>query len=362
MSIVLELDQVNVAYGEHAVIHALSFQLKTSDIGCLLGPSGCGKTTLLRAIAGFESLSDGWIYLDGKVVSRDGFTIAPERREIGMVFQDYALFPHLNVADNIGFGLRKLNAAQRRARVQELLDLIDLRDYPTLYPHQLSGGQQQRVALARALAPRPKMLLLDEPFSSMDVDLREGLAREVRNVLKQEGISALLVTHDQNEAFAMADQIGVLDQGRLQQWADGYTLYHQPANRFVADFIGQGVLIRGCVLNAHQVETEMGIIDGQIPPSCAKGCQVDLLIRPDDIVYDKHAQLLGEVIDKAFRGAHYLYTLQLQSGVNVLSLMLSHHDYALGERVGIRLDADHVVIFKRQGAPPSDQEGAIIAE
>ncbi len=347
MSTLLELDRVDIAYGEHNVVHDVSFQLKSGAIGCLLGPSGCGKTTLLRAIAGFEPIKKGWAYLDGKPVSREGFTLPPERREVGMVFQDFALFPHLSVEDNIGFGLRKLKGADKRARIQALLELVGLPGYARHYPHQLSGGQQQRVALARALAPRPKLLLLDEPFSSMDVELREGLAREVRSVLTQEGISGLLVTHDQYEAFAMADEIGVLNQGRLQQWADGYTLYHEPANRFVADFIGQGVLLKGTVLSEDKVETEMGIIGGTLPADCDKGCEVDVLVRPDDIVPTDRTELLGEVVEKAFRGAQFLYTLRLQSGARVLSLMHSHLDFAVGQRVGIALDIDHLVMFKR---------------
>ncbi|MBD3620383.1 MAG: ABC transporter ATP-binding protein [Chromatiales bacterium] len=348
MSTLLELDKVSIAYGRRHVVHEVSFQLEEGMIGCLLGPSGCGKTTLLRAIAGFEPVASGWIYLASEVVSRAGYALPPEKRQVGMVFQDFALFPHLTVEENIAFGIRQQSVGERKDRVTQLLQLVGLPAYGKAYPHQLSGGQQQRIALARALAPRPKLLLMDEPFSSMDVELREGLAREVRAILKQEGISGLLVTHDQFEAFAMADEIGVINAGELQQWANGYQLYHQPANRFVADFIGQGVLLPGTVLNPHQVETELGIIEGEVPAFCGKGCQVDILVRPDDIVHDDNADLPAEVLDKAFRGAQFLYTLRLQSGVKVLSLAHSHYDYEVGARMKIRLDIDHLVMFPRR--------------
>jgi iron(III) transport system ATP-binding protein len=264
-----------------------------------------------------------------------------------MVFQDYALFPHLTVADNVVFGLRGVRNGERTRRVRELLALVGLPDYGRFYPHQLSGGQQQRVALARALAPRPRLLLLDEPFASLDIELREQLAREVRVILHNEGTTALMVTHDQLEAFAMADQIGVLQEGRLAQWDSGYNLYHRPANRFVADFIGRGVLLHGRVLDGEQVETELGIIRGTLPQGCHSGCLVDALVRPDDIVHDDASSLVGEVTDKAFRGAEFLYTVQLRSGVKVLCLAPSHHDRAIGERIGIRLDIDHLVVFPR---------------
>ena len=215
----LRVDSIQVAYAAgravHEIVHGLSFSLSRGDIACLLGPSGCGKTTVLRAIAGFEPVTGGRIELGGREISRKGHTAAPETRQVGVVFQDYALFPHLTVAGNVGFGLRRLDAAARRARVDELLDLVGLGAQADKYPHELSGGQQQRIALARALAPRPDLLLLDEPFSNLDVDLRERLALEVRDILKELGTTAVLVTHDQHEAFAIADQIGVMHEGLI---------------------------------------------------------------------------------------------------------------------------------------------------
>jgi len=209
----------------------------------LIGPSGCGKTTLLRAIAGLERASGGEVRISGQVVGGAGVHLPPEARRIGMVFQDYALFPHLDVGRNVAFGLDKLPRAEREARVDEVLALVGLAGLARRMPHELSGGQQQRVALARALAPKPELLLLDEPFSNLDVDLRERLAHELRAILKAAGATALFVTHDQLEAFAIGDVIGVMHQGKLHQWDEAYTLYHRPASRFVAGFIGHGVFM-----------------------------------------------------------------------------------------------------------------------
>jgi iron(III) transport system ATP-binding protein len=352
----LVLNAVSQAYGVRQIISDLSFQLARGDIGCLLGPSGCGKTTALRCIAGFEPVQSGEIRIAGDVVSRPGTLLAAEKRRIGMVFQDYALFAHLTVAGNVGFGLTDRHQPAGKARVDELLALVGLAAHAQKYPHQLSGGQQQRVALARALAPRPRLILMDEPFSNLDVELRERLSIEVRDILKREATTALIVTHDQNEAFSLADWVGVMHQGCIQQWDTPYNLYHQPANRFVADFVGQGAMLTGDVLSSQQVRTELGVLDGQIPldcnaggcQSCARNCHVDVLLRPDDIVHDDDSALQAEVENKAFRGADFLYTLKLASGQRALSLVPSHHNHAIGEKIGIKLSADHVVAFRRE--------------
>src|SRR5688572_10375573 len=344
----LEVTGLGHSYGNHQVVRGLSFSLPGGAIGCLLGPSGCGKTTVLRCIAGFEHAQQGSIRINGREVS-GAATLPPEKRRIGMVFQDYALFPHLSVRANIAFGLRA--AAGRDARVAELAALVGLASSLDRYPHEISGGQQQRVALARALAPRPDLLLLDEPFSNLDVDLRERLSAEVREIIKASGATAVLVTHDQQEAFAMADEIGVLHDGRIQQWDSAYNLYHRPVNRFVADFVGQGVFLPATAINSHQLEIELGILRGSSPHGNAG---LEVLLRPDDVVHDDAAPTKAEVVHKAFRGAEILYTLRLQSGARVLALVPSHHNHAIGERIGIRLDVDHVVAFAPlEGAAPS---------
>jgi iron(III) transport system ATP-binding protein len=343
----LDIENLDVSYGDYQVLNQISFSLHPEKIGCILGPSGCGKTTVLRAIAGFEPVLGGRILIDQIEVSSSDYCVAPEKRGIGMIFQDFALFPHLSVADNIGFGLKTWDTKQQHARVQELLAITGMPAYGQAYPHQLSGGQQQRVALARAMAPQPGLLLMDEPFSSMDIDLREQLAREVRNILKQENITAVLVTHDQHEAFAIADNICVMNEGRIEQQDSGYNLYHQPVNRFVADFIGQGVIIPATVTDQYSVCTELGPIRGNEPINSKIGAIVDVLIRPDDVIHDDNSAETAIVVDKSFRGADFLYYLRMDSGIEVLCLAPSHHNHQINERIGIRLDVDHLVIFGR---------------
>jgi len=350
----LELNDIVQRYGKQTIVDGVGFSLEAGRIACLLGPSGCGKTTLLRCIAGFEDIAGGEIRLHGEVVSQAGRRVAPEKRRIGMVFQDYALFPHLTVEQNVAFGLGRKGDEDAPARVRQLLATVGLAGQGEKFPHELSGGQQQRVALARALAPRPELILLDEPFSNLDVGLRERLSIEVREILKREGSTAIMVTHDQHEAFAMADEIGIMYAGRIQQWDVPYNLYHRPANRFVADFIGQGVLVAGTVGEHNSVRMELGTLVSDTPVECHEtctdcdnGCRVDILLRPDDIVHDDASPVQAEVLHKAFRGADILYTLRLTSGTEVLSLVPSHHNHALGEKIGIRLDADHVIAFKK---------------
>jgi iron(III) transport system ATP-binding protein len=353
-SVVLAIEDLAVRYPQAAtaVLERLSLSLTQGDIGCVVGTSGCGKTTLLRAIAGLVQVSSGSIDIGGRRVTGDGIDMPTERRGVGLVFQDYALFPHLRVDENVAFGLRALPRAERAPRVQRLLELVGLQPYARKYPHELSGGQQQRVALARALAPSPSLLLMDEPFSNLDVELRARLGAEVRQILKESGTSAILVTHDQQEAFAIADRVGVMHRGRLEQWDRPYEIYHRPGSRYVADFIGQGVFLPAKVLDSRRVSIELGVLKGDVPlpcnvgcDTCGRGCHVEVLLRPDDVVHDDASAMTAQVVRKAFRGADFVYTLRLDSGREVLALVPSHHDHAVGSRIGIRLDADHVVTF-----------------
>ncbi|WP_051304838.1 ABC transporter ATP-binding protein [Chitinilyticum litopenaei] len=347
----LDLQDIAIAFGDTQVVSGLGFSVAQGEIACLLGHSGCGKTTVLRAIAGLEKISAGRIALAARTVSSATQHTPPEARGIGMVFQDYALFPHLTVFGNIAFGLKGWKTLERDARVAELLELVGLTGIGGRFPHELSGGQQQRVALARALAPKPALLLLDEPFSNLDVALRERLGQEVRSILKASGTTALLVTHDQDEAFAVADVVGVMHQGQIRQWATPYALYHEPADRFVADFIGEGVLLPGTVTGPNCVQFELGEICSVVPRACCPECLsdglIDVLVRPDDIQHDDASPLKATVLARAFRGAQFLYTLGLPSGHKVLSLVPSHHDHRIGEAIGIRMEIDHVIAFPR---------------
>lgn len=341
----LKLNHVAVGFDSQLIVNDVSFSLEPGDIGCLLGPSGCGKTTLLRAIAGFEPLRGGSIEINERLMSSPAQQVPPEKRGVGMVFQDFALFPHLTVAENISFGLRHQSSSEQTKRVKQLLEHVGLEGYGPRYPHQLSGGQQQRIALARALAPRPRLLLLDEPFSSLDAELRESLATEVRALLKREQITALLVTHDQQEAFAMADKAGVMYHGRMLQWDTPYGLYHEPAHHLVADFIGHGVLLRGAITQDQGVETPLGILRGDEVPENAEGETVDVLVRPDDILIDESSQRRAKIVAKGFRGAHYLYSVALEDGSLILCMAPSHHQYDVGSEVGLKLNLDHLVLF-----------------
>jgi len=347
----LAVRELRHAYESNEVIRGLSLSLEKGSIGCLLGASGCGKTTVLRCIAGFEPVQAGEIWLNGQLVSRRGVRVPTEDRRVGMVFQDYALFPHLTVAQNIGFGLGAGDRAARARRVDEVLETVRLGGLRHKYPDELSGGQQQRIALARALAPRPDLLLLDEPFSNLDVEFRAQLSVEVREILKQQNTTAILVTHDQHEAFTLADEIGIMRNGVIEQWDTPYRLYHEPATRYVADFIGQGVFLPGTVLDQARIRLELGVFQGNTA-DWPQGTEVDVLLRPDDILHDDASPLQAQVLHKAFRGAQFLYTLQLPAGGRVMSLVPSHHNHAIGERIGIRLEIDHLVVFRRDAARP----------
>lgn len=350
-SSLLNIHQIEIGYpsldgsGWIPIVRDLSLSLARGSIACLLGPSGCGKSTILRAICGFESLQKGSIRLHGKIVSAPEVNVAPNLRKVGMVFQDFALFPHLSVLDNVMFGLRALAPAKRRTVGLQWLERVSLAHKAQAYPHELSGGQQQRVALARAMAPEPDLILLDEPFSSLDIDLRERLATEMRDILKANGVTALLVTHDQFEAFAIADHIGVMSEGTIVQWDTPYDLYHEPTNRYVADFIGRGVFVKGIIQPNTTVKIELGQLALDHDHHDPVGKEVDVLLRADDIQHDDASPQLAEVVRKTFRGADFLYTLRLASGQEVLAYVPSHHNHALGEKIGIKMGVDHVVTF-----------------
>jgi iron(III) transport system ATP-binding protein len=341
----LQLQNISCNYGPENAIQNISITVAKGKQVCLLGPSGCGKTTVLRAIAGFQSVSTGSIDIGDQVVCSPNFSLPPEQRRVGMVFQDHALFPHLTVAENVGSGLRKRTVRQRNKLVGELLDRMGLALLATRYPHELSGGQQQRVALARALAPKPLLLLMDEPFSNLDLDLRERMSQEISDDLKANNITCMMVTHDQNDAFALGDEVGVMSAGSIVQWDTPYNLYHQPNDRFVADFIGNGVFLPGRVISQRSVHIKFSELTRSTAVDWPIGTDVEVLIRPDDVVHDPDRQIEAKVIRRAFKGAEILYTLKIKPDTTLLALFPSHANFDIGETVGVRLEVDHLVAF-----------------
>lgn len=350
MESLLQVKNLSCAYDDKVIVAGADFAVGVGEIACLLGPSGCGKTTVLRAIAGFNAVHDGAIQMAGQVVSSAQHTLVPESRHMGMVFQDYALFPHLNVFDNISFGLRELSGGEKQQRVSELLELVRLPDVSKRYPHELSGGQQQRVSLARALAPRPKLLLMDEPFSNLDTDLRTQLSLEVREILKQQKISAIVVTHDQQEAFAISDHIGILANGSLQQWGTPAELYYQPANPLVAGFVGKGELFDGTCVTATQVDTELGLLEFAEPFCLPEGDQVQLFIRPADVmpvaVVDGNDRATVQSVE--FLGSATQYQLKLDNERIIESEVTVPLSFAVGDRVGLDISVHRPITFRTE--------------
>ena len=344
----LELKNVCHRYDQTPILENISLELKTGEVACVLGPSGCGKTTLLRCIAGFERLQAGTILVDREVISSNTHHLPAEKRRIGMVFQDYALLPHLKVQENVMFGLHDKEHGEAQKTASRLLAQVGLAEFARRYPHELSGGQQQRVAIARALAPGPELLLMDEPFSNLDASMRSGIGREIKTLLASVGATALIATHDHQDAFALSDILGVMNKGELLQWDSSYNIYHQPRDKFVAGFIGRGVWLPGRVNGENEVETELGTAHGNMTAQYSPGTEVEIFLRPDDIVHDDASTLRIEVAGKRFRGSDFLYELRLPGGTLILSSISGHHDHAIGENIGIRLESKHVVVFERK--------------
>ncbi len=341
----LDLKNVSHSYGQALVLDDVSLVLQKGDVACILGPSGCGKTTLLRCIAGFEHLHSGTIRIDGHTISSATKHVAAEDRRIGMVFQDYALLPHLNVQENVMFGLHEKDRGDAQRISRRFLEQVGLAEFAARFPHELSGGQQQRVAIARALAPGPELLLMDEPFSNLDASMRSGIGREIKSLLASVGATALIATHDHQDAFALGDTLGVMNKGKLLQWDSSYDIYHQPKDHFVAEFIGRGVWLPGRVNGENEIETEIGSAHGEMASRYSSGTEVEIFLRPDDIVHDDASTLRLEVAGRRFRGSDFLYELRLPGGALILSSVPSHHDHAVGEKIGIRLETKHLVVF-----------------
>ncbi len=340
----IELSEVTKTYKNASVpaVYDVSFQVEKGAVLSLLGPSGSGKTTLLRLISGFEMPDTGKIILDG----RDVGLVPPEKRGIGMVFQDSSLFPHLTVAQNIAFGLFRYNKIEQKRKVAEMIELVGLSSFENCYPHELSGGQQQRVALVRALAPSPIVLLLDEPFSNLSPDMRSKMREEVHAILKRVGMTAILVTHDHEEAFAIADKVAVLNAGGLEQIDTPETIYHLPKTPFVADFVGSADFINGEIKPDGTVQTEIGTFPNQTGRDALQSVStIVVMIRPDDVHLIPDPNGTAVIVSKQFRGSENLYRVSLPSGQIVHSSEHSLVSYSDGTTVKIVLTATHTVVF-----------------
>jgi iron(III) transport system ATP-binding protein len=360
----LSLEQVTKSYPTQPLpaVDRLSLELKKGEILALLGPSGCGKTTTLRLIAGFERPDTGVVEIGGRVMADGRRFVPPEQRGVGVVFQEFTLFPHLTVAENVLFGLRHLGAQERAPRLREMLDTVGLGPFARRYPHELSGGQQQRVALARALAPRPAVLLLDEPFSNLDADLRTQMLHEVYAILRLLETTAVFVTHDHEEAFMVADRVGVLNGGRLEQLGCPEEIYHQPATRFVARFVGQANFLPGRVVRTG-IETDLGTFPN--PRSLPEGAAVEVMIRPHQLELRPDATGNGLVLFRRFRGADALVVVQLPSGVTLHSYQPATLEFQAKDRVTVRTKPCHSVVFSvdeawQEGVNPHHATGDTI--
>jgi iron(III) transport system ATP-binding protein len=344
MASLIVLDGVSKTYqaGDPPAVDGLSLGVERGEIVALLGPSGCGKTTTLRLIIGFETPDAGRIRIGDRLVAASGRFVPPEARGIGMVFQDYALFPHLTVAQNIAFGLRNLPADERARRTGRALAITEMEGLEDRYPHELSGGQQQRVALARAMAPGYETVLLDEPLSSLDADMRAQLRGELRRILKKTDKTAIFVTHDQGEAFEIADRVGVLNRGRLEQLGTPEEIYRSPATRFVAQFVGAADFIPGAIA-PEGIQTELGLFPS--PNGFPVGAAVDVMVRPDDVTIVPDPKGPGIVTDRLFLGADKVYTLRLPSGIQIRSNQHSTPTIPAGTRVAVTASPAHTVVF-----------------
>jgi len=356
--VVLELDGVSKRFGTERVIADLSLSVADGEILTLLGPSGCGKTTTLRLIAGLERPDEGSIAVNDAAVADDEQFVPPEERGVGVVFQEFALFPHLTAAENIAFGIDDWDAERRQERVDELLELVGLAAHRDSYPDELSGGQQQRVALARSLAPEPDTLLLDEPFSNLDVDLRVEMREEVRRILKETGVTAVSVTHDQEEALSISDRVAVMHDGRIEQVGRPDRVFQHPESRFVAGFLGHASFLSG-YLSGDAVHTEVG----EIPRECIhglaeayEGTKLDVLVRPDDVAARPagEATAEGEVIYRQYLGPTVLYRVELDNG-DIVECMHNHTDQVdVGASVTVEVTADHDLAWFPDGAATRD--------
>ena len=340
----LEIEDVSLSIEGTLILDNLSLNIDEHEIISLIGPSASGKSSLLRIIAGFENISSGKVKLNGLIVDDRSTIVQPQNRNVGIIFQDLALFPHLSCKDNILFGITNYSADHKRQRLDRLCNLLDITSINDKFPHEISGGQQQRIAIARALAPGPEILLLDEPFSALDEELKETLMHDVKNLLKEEKITTIVITHNIKEAFQLSDKIAFLDNKKIMQCDTAYNLYHKPLTKEIAQFCGIGSFINGSVVDMNHVSTNLGNLFGNTS-KFAPGSKVIVMIRPDDIVHDDDSTQSAKVIEKIFHGSDFLYKLELTKDETIFCYTSSHHNHAGNEVIGIKPEIDHLIIF-----------------
>ncbi len=342
MSCALSIKDLTCKYESQTILEALSLEVEHGEIVCLLGASGCGKTTLLKAIAGLLPLSSGVMSLNCQTIDDGDNWLPPEQRNIGMIFQDYALFPHLTVNQNVGFGLKELSEQQKKEKIQEMLELVHLDEYGDRYPHQLSGGQQQRVAIARSLAYKPDLLLLDEPFSNIDTQVRHELISQIRKIFKKQGVTAIFVTHSREEAFAFADKMAVMNHGVIEQYGSASELYFHPSSKFVADFLGGGSYLKAQRISDNEFETSLGLIEAKAQTDIEVGADCALLLRPQHIVASHDVDSNLSVLEQQFMGDHCRYVIEA-NGQKLLST--SSEALEVGMPVTVKVDTKGVLAF-----------------
>ncbi len=342
MSCALSIQDLTCQYDTQTVLESLSLEVKQGEIVCLLGASGCGKTTLLKAIAGLLPLTSGLMSLNCVTIDDGANWLAPEKRNIGMIFQDYALFPHLTVEENVGFGLKTLTASERKNKVQEMLDLVHLSEFGDRYPHQLSGGQQQRVAIARSLAYKPDLLLLDEPFSNIDTQVRHDLISEIRKIFKKQGVTAIFVTHSREEAFAFADKMAVMNHGVIEQYGTASELYYQPSSKFVADFLGGGSYLPATRNSDGLFITSLGTLEAKMQADIETDSACELLLRPQQVMIQASDESEVTVLEQQFMGDHCRYVIDVH-GTKLLAT--SSQPITVGQKVVVEIDEQGILAF-----------------
>lgn len=340
----LEIEDVSLSIEGTLILDNLSLNIDEHEIISLIGPSASGKSSLLRIIAGFENISSGKVKLNGLIVDDRSTIVQPQNRNVGIIFQDLALFPHLSCKDNILFGITNYSADHKRQRLDRLCNLLDITSIKDKFPHEISGGQQQRIAIARALAPGPEILLLDEPFSALDEELKETLIHDVKNLLKEEKITTIVITHNIREAFQLSDKIAFLDNKKIIQFDTAYNLYHKPYTKEIANFCGIGSFIKGTVIDSNHVSTILGDLFGDTS-KYKVGSNVSVMIRPDDIIHDDNSSQSAKVLEKIFFGSDFLYKLELSEGEKIFCYTPSHHNHAINEVIGIKPVIDHLILF-----------------